>query len=64
MKDYRVGRGDTLIDIARRFGLEMDQLLCVNPVLKRNTDFVWVGQVLTIPPKDYTCRRVRSTPKP
>ena len=42
----------------------MDQLLCVNPALKRNTDFVWVGQILTIPPKDYTCRRVRSTPKP
>lgn len=64
MKSYRVQRGDTLIDIARRFGLELDQIACVNSGLKKNTDFVWVGQVLTIPPKDYVCRRPRSTDSP
>jgi hypothetical protein len=64
MRTYEVKRGDTLIDIARRFGLEIDQIACVNSGVKKNTDFVWVGQILTIPPKDYICRRERSTPKP
>jgi hypothetical protein len=57
LRTYKVQRGDTLIDIARRFGVELAQLVCINPSLRRDPDNIYFGTVLTIPPGDYICRK-------
>jgi LysM repeat protein len=44
---YTVKAGDSAITIARRLGVDVDELLATNAVLNRNR--VYVGQVLTIP---------------
>jgi LysM repeat protein len=44
---YTVKRGDSAIGIARRFGVDLDDLLALNGVADPNR--VYVGQVLTIP---------------
>lgn len=44
---YTVKPGDSAISIARRFGVDVDQLLAENTVTNRNR--VLIGQVLTIP---------------
>jgi LysM repeat protein len=44
---YTVQRGDSAIAIARRLGVDVDELLAVNGVANRNR--VYAGQVLSIP---------------
>lgn len=46
-KSYTVQRGDTLLSIARRFGLTVKQLQDANNIA--NPDRIYPGQVLTIP---------------
>ncbi|MCU0507177.1 MAG: LysM peptidoglycan-binding domain-containing protein [Anaerolineae bacterium] len=46
-KTYTVQRGDTLLSIARRFGLTVKQLQAANNIT--NPDRIFPGQVLTIP---------------
>lgn len=46
-KSYTVQRGDTLLSIARRFGLTVKQLQDANSI--SNPDRIYPGQVLTIP---------------
>ncbi|MFO1540784.1 MAG: LysM peptidoglycan-binding domain-containing protein [Chloroflexota bacterium] len=57
LRTYKVQRGDNLIDIARRFGVELAQLICINPGLRRDPDTLYFGTTLTIPPGDYVCRK-------
>jgi LysM repeat protein/predicted chitinase len=47
---YFVRRGDTLARIARRFGVDIDQLADVNGITDRN--FIHIGQPLRIPGMD------------
>jgi LysM repeat protein len=46
---YRVRSGDTLLTIAQRFGLSVDQLMAANPTIS-DPNRIRVGQVLVIPP--------------
>jgi LysM repeat protein len=46
-KTYVVQRGDTLLSIARRFGLTVKQLQAANNI--SNPDRIYPGQTLTIP---------------
>lgn len=48
---YTVQRGDTLFLISQRVDSTVDQLKTVNQL---KSDEIWVGQVLTIPPKSIT----------
>jgi len=57
LQTYRVKRGDTLLDIARLYGVELQLLICINPELRRNPDYLMYGTVITIPPADYVCRK-------
>ncbi len=50
-RSYRVRSGDTLLTIARRFGLTIGQLMAANPSIS-DPDRIRVGQVLVIPPPD------------
>ena len=50
--DYTVRSGDTLLEIAERFGLEGPSLLWANDRLADNPDFLHIGQVLHILPVD------------
>lgn len=54
---YKVKRGDTLLDIARIYGVELQLLICINPELRRNPDLLMYGTEITIPPADYVCRK-------
>ncbi len=58
---YTVRGGDTLIDIARRFTITKEVLICANRQLRRNPDLLSIGQVLQIPPEDWQCP---TPPKP
>ena len=49
---YAVEAGDTVLDIANKFGLEGTSLLWANDKLADNPDFLKVGQELTILPVD------------
>lgn len=49
---YKVETGDTLLDIAERFGLKGTSLLYANDKLMDNPDFLWLGQELIILPVD------------
>jgi hypothetical protein len=48
MESYRVKRGDTLGDIARRFGLNLPKLIRANRQI-RNPDRILIGQVILLP---------------
>jgi hypothetical protein len=61
---YVVESGDTLIDIARRFAVSQEVLICANRELRRNPDLLSVGQELQIPPPDFQCPRANRTPRP
>ncbi len=61
---YTVARGDTLLDIARRFAVTQEQLVCVNRELRRNPNLLSIGQELRIPPQDYECPSAQKTKKP
>jgi LysM repeat protein len=60
-QSYRVKRGDTLLRIARRFNVTVDQLTCANDI--RNPDSLSVGATLTIPIESYECPRPTKKPK-
>lgn len=49
---YSVQSGDTIFDIAARFGLAPETLMWANPALENNPDLLSVGQELTILPID------------
>ena len=49
---YKVQGGDALLSIAQKFGISLDQLLGANNL--NPSDFLSVGQVLTIPPPQPT----------
>jgi membrane-bound lytic murein transglycosylase D len=51
---YRVRRGDNVTEIARRFGVGVNDLLAVNHI--RNQNRIFVGQVLQIPGGANTAR--------
>ena len=61
---YRVQGGDTLFDIARRFAITQEALVCVNRALRRDPDLLSVGQQLQIPPQDFECPKATKTKKP
>ena len=48
---YTVKRGDTLSTIAARFGTSVPALVSANGI--KNANLIHVGQLLTIPTKDY-----------
>jgi nucleoid-associated protein YgaU len=52
-QSYTVKRGDALSAIARSFGLTVEQMVCFNGI--KNPNVLTPGQVLLIPPSDYTC---------
>ncbi len=47
---YAVQPGDTVSDIAQRFGVSADSVLWANAKLEDNPDMLSLGQVLNIPP--------------
>ena len=50
---YEVVAGDTIFDIAQRFGLQAESLLWTNYiVLRDNPAAIYPGQILNIPPVD------------
>lgn len=60
---YTVKRGDTLYEIARRFGVTVDQILAANPEIT-NPDVISIGQTICIPveePGPGTCPGLRYT---
>jgi nucleoid-associated protein YgaU len=62
---YVVERGDTLIDIARRFSVSQEAVICANRELRRNPNLLSVGQELQIPPEDWACpSQAKPTKKP
>jgi nucleoid-associated protein YgaU len=64
MRAYVVTGGDTLIDIARKFAVTQEQLICANKELRRNPDLLTVGQELQVPSQDWVCPKVTRTAKP
>lgn len=52
---HRVARGDTLLDIARKYGVTQEQLICVNRELRRNPNLLSIGQELGTWPPYYEC---------
>lgn len=50
LNPYKVAKGDTVGDIAKRFGLTQDTILSVNGI--RNSRLIQIGQVLSIPNQD------------
>ncbi len=50
--EYVVQKGDTLSKIASKFGIDMDVIASFNKI--ENVSFIYVGQILKIPPKNYT----------
>jgi hypothetical protein len=52
-RSYTVKRGDALSAIARSLGLSVEQITCFNGL--KNANVLSIGQVLLIPPADYTC---------
>ncbi|NLC53348.1 MAG: LysM peptidoglycan-binding domain-containing protein [Firmicutes bacterium] len=46
---YTVMQGDTLFQIAQRFGVTLEALLAVNPQIT-NPDLIFPGQVICLPP--------------
>ncbi len=59
---YIVKQGDTMLGIAFRYGLALDQLQAANP--KVNPRILSVGSVLVIPMKSVATDSVVSTPTP
>lgn len=49
---YSIATGDTIFDIAARYGLTPETLLWSNPDIEANPDLLTVGQQLTILPVD------------
>lgn len=47
-QNYEVERGDTLISIAAKFGLDLNRLVRANNIV--DPKLIFVGQVLVIPP--------------
>jgi hypothetical protein len=52
-RSYTVRKGDALSTIAKSLGLAVGQIVCFNRL--KNPNVLAVGQVLLIPPPDYTC---------
>ncbi len=46
-KDYRIERGDTLTEIAQRFGTDVDTLARMNGII--NPNLIRAGQTITVP---------------
>lgn len=47
---YRVQKGDTLSDIAKKHGVKLSELARVNEI--ENINIIYVGQILDIPEPD------------
>ncbi len=56
--EYVVEKGDTIGDIAKRFGLNQDTILSVNNI--KNSRLIQIGQKLTIPNQDGILYTVKS----
>jgi len=56
-RSYAVEKGDTISEIAQRFGLTQDTLLSVNGI--KNARLVQIGQVLKVPNQDGILHQVR-----
>jgi murein DD-endopeptidase MepM/ murein hydrolase activator NlpD len=54
---YRVERGDTIGDLARKFGLNQDTLISYNNI--KNTRLLQIGQTLRIPNQDGILHKVQ-----
>jgi LysM repeat protein len=52
-QSHTVRRGEVLGGIAKSLGLTVDQIACFNGI--KNANMLKIGQVLLIPPPDYTC---------
>jgi hypothetical protein len=63
-KSYTVKKGDVLGTIAKSSGLTVAQIVCFNGL--KNANVLSIGQVLLLPPVDYTCppKGGGVTPKP
>lgn len=48
MKTYVVVKGDTMWDIARRHGVQLNELLALNPQIN-NASLIFPGQVINVP---------------
>jgi len=51
LRTYTVSEDDTLAKVASRFGVTIEVLTFVNNIV--NANYVFVGQVLKIPPQDF-----------
>jgi LysM repeat protein len=60
-KTYTVKSGDSLTKIAQRFSVTLEDLGCYNSLTNLNA--LQVGQVLLIPPPEYSCPSATPTPK-
>ena len=56
---YRVRRGEILVKIAARFGYTQEELMAANNL--KNPDYIWVGQMLKLPPKASTTTTTTTT---
>jgi Tfp pilus assembly protein FimV len=63
-RNYAVRAGDTLLKIAARFRVTVEQLQCANNIRDRDIDNLQIGRVLVIPPPGYECGRGSRTPRP
>jgi LysM repeat protein len=52
-RSYTVKSGDSLIRIAQRYNVTVDNIGCYNNLT--NVNSLQIGQVLLIPPPDYAC---------
>lgn len=50
MKTYYVAAGDTLSEIAAKFGVDLQKIIAVNSI--KDPDKIYIGQAITIPEKD------------
>jgi len=49
MAEYKVKRGDNLSKIAKQHGIDLNQLLSMNPLYKSEPDRLGVGDILRVP---------------
>lgn len=58
---YTVKANDTLSGISKSLGRTVDQMACFNGIATKDINKISIGQVLKIPPADYSCP-VKPTP--
>lgn len=62
--NYRVQRNDSVDKIAARYGVSREELVALNPELRRNIDLIHVGQTLKLPSRGSSSNTSPALPEP